>query len=485
MTRRTALQFGLGLASAQIQTAYPDRVRLLVDSRLTSRTRNLKLAIAPCERFPSPLTIDGKPIWCQDNLNNSIWREPDGEFRGMWGEPMPDVLQNHSAGHLMRSRDGLAWETYGNWVMRPCAIMRDDREKDPNRRYKAVFRASAFTGRATDPTPKGQMFSPVGMFSAMSPDAQSWLEFYPIVLIHHEPGVKNWRVGSPSSYWVGGDSNPGVLWAPSLNRYVALFRTNIETGAGKRRERGVGHSDSEDFQHWTPHQLIVRGDPYGAGAHGLPQHDIHSMQAWYRGGVYLGILEPYYWKDDRMHLELAWSPDMRHWERICPGTDLIPHPPPGEPGNGCRFIACGNIQVGDEVWIYWGADSERFLTPDRKTKKRLSSLFLAKFKRDRFAGWRTAGPGPGQLQTAPFPAGQSPLCLNANASQGAIFAELCDPNGAPLPNFTQREFEALRTDGLAMPLSWKGKNASRDLGGKMISLKLILEGEAKAYALEI
>lgn len=141
--------------------------------------------------------------------------------------------------------------------------------------------------------------------------------------------------------------------------------------------------------------------------------------------------------------------------------------------------------MGDEVWVYWGADSQKFLSRDVTGKERMSSFFLAKFRRDRSAGWTPESADGGELLTTPFRLDPSRLRLNANASGGEIRAELCDPGGAPLSGFSRNECEPLRSDGLELRLVWKNKAAGTNLDGKSGALRIILHGTATAYALVV
>ena len=64
----------------------------------------------------------------------------------------------------------------------------------------------------------------------------------------------------------------------------------------------------------------------------------------------------------KQHVELAWSPDSEHWQRISEGTPLIPQTPaPARFGEvpydwGCIFPSLPIISAPDSpVEIFYGA----------------------------------------------------------------------------------------------------------------------------------
>ncbi|OHB72822.1 MAG: hypothetical protein A2Z25_00665 [Planctomycetes bacterium RBG_16_55_9] len=128
---------------------------------------------------------------------------------------------------------------------------------------------------------------------------------------------------------------------------------------------------------------------------GFGKQDYYQLQAWPVGGAYLGVLSVFYWEEDRVHLELAWSPDTRHWERIDPGRDLTPHGGLGEPGAGCRYAAMRPFVAGNRVRIYYGADDGRH----NADKNRAGGLYLSEFAVNRVAGLK----GTGVVLTRPLP----------------------------------------------------------------------------------
>ncbi len=75
------------------------------------------------------------------------------------------------------------------------------------------------------------------------------------------------------------------------------------------------------------------------------------------------------------------------------------------------------------------------------------------------------------------------LRLNASTSAaGSVRVELLEA-GAPIPGFTFAECDALFGDGIAVPVSWKGRTDVSGLAGKAISVRLAL-ADADVYAMQ-
>jgi len=458
----------------------------LIDPRNVASCENTETVIAPCEKYTDErLTIGGRTDWCQDNLYLSVWKNPDSEmYEGTYSKTFLDIKGNLGQSHMMRSRDGIHWETCSDPLMWPAAYMRDDHDSDPFRRYKALF--TAFTFRKGTGNESASL-SELGLFSASSPDCLDWNRFSPVMLHHHEHGHSQWRKHS-SPYWVGGDNNPCLFYAEDQQKYVALYRTSIERivdGKQKRRNRAIGRSESEDFLSWTPHELVYSEDIERNVAIGSERHDIHGIQVFNTGGLYFGIMEPYYWtRDDRMHLELSWSADTRHWERICPETDFIPHPDVGEPDGGCRFPACGIIDEGDHVRVYYGSCSEKFLSYHKgeTDHERQSAMFMATFRKDQYAGLRACRKAVGTIITTPFRY-EKGIQLNADASGGSLLAGILDEHGDEVPGVGVHAAVPITDNVLGKVLRWQDAQTADHLTGKTVALKIVLDN-ATVYGFE-
>jgi len=466
-----------------------ERACLSIDRRRIESAENVELATAPCERHPSnPLTVDGRRVWTKKNLMVSLFLDRDtGLYRGWRYENMPKPgAADCGLAFPIEPGDGLEWRTVGEPVPMG-AVMHDPGDADPSRRYKMI--RQGWCERAEDGslvrvlskgewTAEGGRENPKleqGIFSGCSPDGSAWPEYRAVVLEEVPDGQRWWRPGRPG--WAGGDSFPCVLWAPDLRKYVAFFRTNIDRGQKARRERGVGRSQSEDFQDWGEHELAMHARTTWRKAMGHGAQDYYQLQAWRCCGIYLGIVSVFYWQEDRVRLELAWSSDTRHWERICPGTDLIPHGELGEHDGGCRYAAMRPIEVGDEVRVYYGADPGRHnADPERE-----GGLCLATFRRDRFAGLVTKGNGEGTITTGPTEVTGDHLLINVDASEGSVRTEILSEDGQAVPGFATEQSVPVEADSFDVEVAWGEGAELKALKGRTVRLRFQLTN-ARLYA---
>src|SRR5260221_210705 len=86
-----------------------------------------------------------------------------------------------------------------NPIFNCAAVIRDDVDLDPARRYKAILTAQAFRG-------VDDALNEIGVMSACSADGLVWDEFHPIVMHHTAPGLRFLRPDTTD--WSGGDSHP-------------------------------------------------------------------------------------------------------------------------------------------------------------------------------------------------------------------------------------------------------------------------------------
>ncbi|MBI3972309.1 MAG: hypothetical protein HY332_13570 [Chloroflexi bacterium] len=494
-----------GNATAGAAGTAVNGTRLLLDRRLIECTEGVRLTIAQGRQHPAnPLTIDGERVWTRGNLHFICnYHSDDGTYWGWYCQRVVDGIAGSLDdwyAHLVpvRSEDGLRWRSASEPVFpgKERTILFDPGEADPGRRFKSVYQRllqrDAQGNLVTVQRAEMRRREAAGergtrqMVSSWSADGHTWAEPNVVVTSTEHPDHRWWRVGDPG--WDGSDSFPSLIWCPERQVYVALFRTNIYNGLGQRRERGVGRSESADFGHWSPPELALHANVPRHTALGYPTHDFYQLQVWRCAGVYLGVLSVFYWGEDRNHLELAWSPDTVSWERVCAGTDLVPHGKLGEYDGGCRYAAMRPIAVGDAVRLYYGGSTGRH-NADRVGE---SAACLALFKRDRFAGYTAATAGGGVILTRPFALAAAQLTLNVDAAGGDVRAELCDLEGMPLPGFGRAEAVPIAADALDAALAWRGgESAGTDdaydlarLNGQQVRLRLYLR-RATVYALHL
>ncbi len=244
-------------------------------------------------------------------------------------------------------------------------ILKDLRDPDPNRRYKAFL--------------KSEILSVA--FSANG--------------IHWGPAIACPEADS------AGDTHNNAFWAPTLGRYVGITRE-----WGKPLGRQVAWTSSADFLNWEKTQVVLEGLD--------ANHQTYAMPVFYHGGVYIGLLAIHDQDTDRVWAELTWSPDTKTWHRVLPGTPLIPNSDEeGDYDWGCVYPAAYPVFLENEIRLYYGGSD------GLHTSWRNGSLCLATLRPDGFAGYKASDVAePATVTTAPVFDGKASLRVSADIANG-------------------------------------------------------------------
>lgn len=223
-----------------------------------------------------------------------------------------------------------------------------------------------------------------------------------------------------------------------------------------RSRRTIYESRSYDFRHWTPivpalvadrrddlgslariervrpllelkdNFNVIRTEFYGSGAYsaescvvGFPW--VFTVQANVKAiNNQSGPIE----------VQLAVSREPGNWVRPF-RTPIIP---PGEPGawdGGMILTASQAIDVGDEVWMYYGGMRHTH----GELEETAGAIGLAVWPRDRFVSADSGSEG-GTLTTVPLKFTGNRLEINAATKPGgSIEVELLDPAGRPIEGY--------------------------------------------------
>lgn len=319
-------------------------------------------------------------------------------------------------------------------------IVRDERDPDPNRRYKALFAA------------------PDGRCGATSPDGFTWTAL-------------------PHSFIPSQDESQ-FAYDPYTEQFLAMVKQPTEWG------RSVWLATSRDFDHFTVPQLIFHADETDSkNAHQRvrtliddPAYiappilddeaypaEIYNMAVMPYQGLYIGFptvfnpigaIPPPATNFTRINqIEMAVSRDLHTWDRVADRTPFIGIEPfDGENYGTSQLLMAGAplVRKDGEIWIYYNAlrmpgSVEMYRRFNRcKELFRLGvedrhfadpgALCLAKLPPDRFVS--IDGDEIATVVTQPFHWRGEDLYLNANARWGEIYAEIQDAEtGKPLPNF--------------------------------------------------
>jgi hypothetical protein len=379
---------------------------LLLDNRLIERLDNARLALGTvAKQARNPLFREDRPWEPRfDNLYANVLYDETEKLFKCWYSPFiidkavtdtakADRLQVPYRPNVREmgvcyavSRDGLTWRKpalglvdfegskANNLVVRGphgAGIFRDGRESDPQKRYKMFYQ---------------------GMAVRFSPDGLHWSD----------------AVDCPEIE-ARGDTHNNTFWSPELKKYVGITRLFFG-------QRIVGRTESPDFLHWLKAGEVLRGDS---------QNQTYAMPVFPYAGIYLGLVMILRRQDDRVHCELAWSPDTVQWNRIEPGKPFIPTSDiQGAYDWGCVYAAAVPIVRAGRILLYYGGSNG----PHGGWRE--GSFCLATLRADGFAGYQPVdSASPAVVTIRPVLCSGKRLRITADARGGSVRVSFIDAAG--------------------------------------------------------
>ncbi len=384
---------------------------LLLDSRIVEKVENAKLVVGTAKKHEAnPLFGEDKP-WEKrfDNLYGNVIYDEDEKIYKCWYSPF--IIDHSAKGMTLEerdnkpyedpddremgicyavSKDGISWEKpnlglvdyenskNNNIIWRGphgAGIFKDKRETDPGRRYKTIFQ---------------------GLKTSVSSNGIQWEVPIPCA------GVD-----------VAGDTHNNAFWAPTLNKYVGITRS-----WGEKKGRQVVRIESEDFVTWTKEKVVLEGID--------KNYQTYAMPVFYYGGVYLGLVAIHDQKADRVWTELTWSPDTKKWNRVCPGTALIPCSDTVlDYDYGCVYPCAYPVLLKNEIRLYYGGSDYLH------SGWRSGSLCLATLRPDGFAGYKQEDDNkPAIILTSVLPYFGQNIDITTNVeTDGSVLVSVVDNKG--------------------------------------------------------
>jgi len=435
---------------------------LVLDGRLHERLQNLRRALGKVEKSArNPLFVEDKPWEVRfDNLYANVLFDPARQRYRCWYNSfiVDEVTANTPPAEWKRvpygykpktremglcyaeSPDGLVWtkpdlglvefrgSKNNNLVMRNIhgvGVWEDRQDADPSRRFKAFM-----TGGV-----------------AWSPDGLRWTERLPCPEIQAE-----------------GDTHNNAFWDAPRSRYVGF--TRLWAGG----QRLVGRTESADYRRWTQAVAVLRGSP------DAPHRQTYALLVFPCANVYLGLLMLLDTQQDVVDCELAWSPDTVRWERVCPGTPLIPRGPPGSWDWGCIYAAAYPLRRGGAWRLYYGGSD------GPHTGFRAGGLGLATLRPDGFAGLEPAEPATrGSLLTPPLECSGTHLTVSADAAGGAVRVAVRAADGPPVRGLDLESCVPVTANVTDGRVRWRGGRSLAGLQGRLVRLEFELRA-ARLYA---
>lgn len=454
---------------------------------------NVERVVVPATKNPSnPVLIPDRP-WEGMNarLYGTVLFDEDEELFKMW------YISNHYPDkqvYLMyaTSRDGL------NWIKPSLGIVEYHGSRENN-----IFMVGS-DGGIHQPSVIKHPEAPEERRYVLLAYANNRGPYGRGLLLYHSPDGVRWTPYANNPVAPAHGDVWNVSWDPVTKTYLATGKVPTESG------RSVAVSISADGIHWDPeNHFILKGNTRdhwigvtrAAGLWYNPPHQrvpvldeerapheydqhcgqIYGMPAFRYADVYLGFVWAYH-SDALMEPQLAWSSDRFHWVRDPQRTCLIER---GRQGAFDSKMIMGTathpVEVGNELWVYYGGWDVRHHYPvSDENPWKGAAIGLARWRRDGFVAMVNAcgnqpalvtSGRPGWLLTRPVHVTGEMLLVNAEATQGAVHVEVCDPaSGEPLPGYSQHECLGIRHDSLSAEVQWNKGNL-KPLVGKDVSLR--------------
>lgn len=452
-------------------------------------------------RWTKPL-LDSKPNFWRVNYIDQI-----NESTKYMTEGDPDKIRQYYA-NLPPCNIILGTQELQGVVYTP-----DD--PDPSKRYKsAIFGGTLIYSEDGIHWRIGNTFYP-GQLNVFNYDPVRRLYFgyfiYPPSGVRAYDGTIRRVLGFSCSHdlvhWTGSSPDDVKIALPLTGAEIDVAYSGGAPTRGRRvtQVETVMIPDERDDQ-LTRERIEARKDVIWDQQPDVRESHFYGMGVLPYEGVYIGFPVKLdvcghlmnYGDDGPMQVEIAFSRDLRHWNRD-DRTLVIPNGPAGGWDGGRVQVANRPLIRGDEVWLYYGGDAfthgwpieyngyvprgddkQRYARRVAHTSKPTSGIGIAKWRLDGFLSL-DAGPDEGTLVTKPLYFSGTKLEINANAKGGSITMELTDADGKPLDGFALSDCDPLSDDVVHHIVSWRGKTDLTLLAGRPTRVRFAIR-KASLYA---
>ena len=459
--------------------------------------KNLFLTLQQAEKYPGNPILRrgpaGSPDDARANFHGTVLRV-DGKFR-MWyvaidNEALEEFGKFTERGVFSRlayaeSEDGIKWtkpnlglvEYRGSKannivdleppILWP-SIIYEAEDRDPNKRYKMVFKSTGGKMRGILDRYRGfnYLVSPVLAYSA---DGLRWR------LADHNPPIKGNMEGTNfyrfnNKYFVQGHIYGG--WAPT----TGMLLNGDPTG------RVLFAYQSPDFVHWSEGPaLSFARHGYRKSPPGTVEEAHTASGAWNRGNVVVSAYLQWHGSVDIpsrwMDVGLMLSNNGIHFREPIPDFQLISRGPKGSWESGSLW-GVSFLNVGDKTFIYYSG-----LDGGGSTALGRGDIGLAMLKRDQFGYLSLKNKQEvGQLMSDKLNVrGNVKILANVDGlgSDVNIRVGLLDERYQPIPGYSLKDSKPLTVSGLRQPLSWKDGEVVKGLPGKAVYLQAELQGSGE------
>lgn len=412
----------------------------------------------PKKEASAPLFVADQP-WENGNMQlyGSVAKAPDRPFQ-MWYSVIHRPWNMYLA--YAESDDGIHWQQPAldifefegqttNIVLTADphgpAVMYDELEPDPGRRYKMLAGAN-----------------PSGLITAFgSADGVHWQQMGRCPVITTDPDC------------------PMGLFRARDGRYVAFHRVK---GYGRR----VFRSESWDFMHWSAEpRMVLEPDAsdecqiqyYGFGSTTYGDYEIGTLWMYHTetDEVGYGKMRGY------QEAELTYARSGYAVHRASSGQPFIPHGAPGEWDQGNLQCASQPVFLDDEIRYYYMGTDMRHQT-HWELEPQTAGLGVARMKPDRFVALE-AGDETAELLTVTFGLASPRVFVNSTTGKdGWVRVNVLDAEARPLSGSEGAASDAIVGDCTAHEVPWPDSVDAQTAVGKPVRLR-VQARNARVYSL--
>ena len=297
-----------------------------------------------------------------------------------------------------------------------------------------------------------------------------------------------------------------VFWDERIQQYVGYSRLWTADSRGDRY-RAVRRLVSPDFEQWEDMGHVLGADevdlalPVKRQRQSRQIMDFHGNCVFKYPGTsdaYLALPEVWWhWSanpfpaegrvqeqmggfPDSVDVQLATSRDGIEWQRAGGRNPFLRLGPPDAGDSRMIYAFTQPVQVGDELWIYYGGF--RYGISEGVALKR-GAYFRARLRLDGFISADAPYEG-GELVTVPLSFRGDRLALNADTSAGgAIRVQIEDPDGTPIEGYSMGEADEVNGNSVRHFATWAGGAHVGELAGRAVRLRFMMNG-CKLYSFQ-
>ncbi len=494
VTSAIALLIACDLGGAQVAPPTEDLIagpaagpwrRLFLDAMVVERSHGLDRVFHAADKHEAnPLIVADRP-WEQGGSYSGpylygtvMWDE--GRLR-MW------YHVHHGGGYrtpYAETADGIHWDKPSLGII----------EEDGSTENNLVVGMSADPEEADNPRrAAGQCHNPSVIERPWEPDPEKRYALFCYGVDHRHARVAfspdglhwTWPEESREQGLFGSGDVLNFFWDPYQSRYVATWKT------GNRRGRAAGVAWSDDGLEWTkpvegPVMVADDLDPDATQIYGMPVFPYQGLyiglpwiynSRWFKYGGYTDqrMYEVEQGSPCTMDVQLAWSWDLINWTRSWPRYQFIPRGTEGEFDSGMIYTARAPVQMGDELWFYYGGWVGAHNDPSAH-----AAIGVATLRLDGFCSMHAEEKGWLITRREPFTVPR--VTVNVRCGEdGYIMAELLDAEGNVIPGFSEDECVGFGGDSVRRVIYWRTHELPEELRRADKKIRFILR-DADLYS---